>query len=80
MNIFKSFASAMDRQIERNHMLDPQWRADAHQRVMDHVAEMIVSGRVAKIKTVRKNEEEEAVGYSNENLETGERNSIEWGL
>ena len=80
MDILKSFASQMADQIERNHMLDPQWRAEANQRVMDHVAEMIVSGRVKEIQTVRTNTEDEAAGYSNENLETGERNSIEWGL
>ena len=80
MNILKSFASQMADHIERNHMLDPQWRAEAHQRVMDHVAEMIVIGRVEKIKTVRANTEEEASGYSNENLDTGEINSVFWGL
>ena len=80
MNILKSFASQMADQIEHNHMLDAQWRAEAHQRVMDHVNEMIVSGRVAKIQTVHTNTEEEAAGYSNENLDTGEINSVFWGL
>ena len=51
MDIFKNFAAAMDRNIERNHMMDPEWRKQANQRVMDHVKHLIDSGRIAQIPT-----------------------------
>ena len=54
MDILKNLATAMSRQLERDHtpVFDPQWRKAAHQRVMDHVNEMIADGRAMNIKTI----------------------------
>jgi hypothetical protein len=49
MDIFKNYAAAQDRSIERR----LQWMDDAHERGMEHVREIIASGRVKKIKTIR---------------------------
>jgi len=51
MDVFKNFAASMDRQIDRNHMMDPAWRSQANQRVTDHVKELIDSGRVMHLRT-----------------------------
>ena len=54
MDILKNLAATMSRQLERDHtpVFDSQWRKAAHQRVMDHVNEMIADGRARNIKTI----------------------------
>ena len=54
-DIFKNLAEQMARQIERNNnpMLNQEWLDAAHQRVMDHINEMITTGSAKNIPVMK---------------------------